>query len=966
MAKRLLSIVHPAPAAVAGNHESVFLARRAHVVRAARRFTAGTPDLAEDLVQDAFIQFVVTRPDLTRIENLDGYLTALIRNLHVSRLRRKSNQHHTNVPIESFDSAELALEAAGIEHRLATRQALERICAYACHRKETSRTASVLILRFFHGFYPGDIARIVRVPARAVHDYLYEARGEARAALTSARGNWPAESAGQFASKEYLSAAEGDGLDALRTVIFTTSRPPCPDARQIRSWYRNADPAPLSVALVGHEVACRRCLEAVGIVLGLPPIDNEGGPTDPAESDSRGSGNQSSATSKARRRRSVQRELRDLFEHRPQELRVSVNGVPVGTLAVESARNRVTWKVHTDEALAFVELHSEQGVRLAILNLAPPIEGELLQRAHVDFSEARFLDVALDFADVHPTITVAYKDPNLVSSPTTVVTAPTPDIDTLTTSIPRAISRWRRALRFLFGRFLVPAASTALVALGSFVWWMLLSRPDVAADRLVEDAVQREQRMTLPAGSSEHRTISLDIRRADSGAVEVTDLIDIWARGASAAKAVRVFDGDGHLVAGRWTDPMQRMTSLDLGLLDDLWTADLSAATFRERYMAASRCRADRGRIDRTITCDRPATTSWLQAIEPRVLADDSVSQPSRAVLVLRGADLHAVRFVLTMRLGDAERTVTLEERATARVATAREPADVFVPDSIRRAAAVGPTVPSGTAASVRARSSDPSLEMRAVEIVDRLAAGDDIAVQQTDGGLRVFGLVASQEKRDAIRQAITALGAGPTVVASVGTFAEAAARAQGSADAAKAETRVELRALPSGPAPIESYLRARMPSDTALRKAVDELTPRALTATTALRQHAYALSTALDRFPEDRVAGLDASARQAWRALIGRHAQGCATALDTLDRTLAPYFNTTGDSLEFVNPSPTLSAAVQSVANEAATVDGAVASALTATDSANHRETAVAADVRDHIQRLMFDINVIQQLVGR
>jgi hypothetical protein len=101
-------------------------------------------------------------------------------------------------------------------------------------------------------------------------------------------------------------------------------------------------------------------------------------------------------------------------------------------------------------------------------------------------------------------------------------------------------------------------------------------------------------------------------------------------------------------------------------------------------------------------------------------------------------------------------------------------------------------------------------------------------------------------------------------------------------------------------------------------------------------------------------------------RVLPRRHRPDRPTALDTLDHALAPYFSSTGDSIEFINPSPTLLAAVQNVANEAVTVDEAVTSALTATDMANRSAPAIATDVRDHIQRLMFDINVIQRLVGR
>ena len=39
---------------------------------------------------------------------------------------------------------------------------LRQVCQYACDRKETSRAGSVLILRFLHGYYPREIAQIMR------------------------------------------------------------------------------------------------------------------------------------------------------------------------------------------------------------------------------------------------------------------------------------------------------------------------------------------------------------------------------------------------------------------------------------------------------------------------------------------------------------------------------------------------------------------------------------------------------------------------------------------------------------------------------------------------------------------------------------------------------------------------------------------------------------------------------------
>jgi DNA-directed RNA polymerase specialized sigma24 family protein len=40
----------------------------------ALRLTGRDHQRAEDLVHDTFVQFVLSRPDLSAIENLDGYL----------------------------------------------------------------------------------------------------------------------------------------------------------------------------------------------------------------------------------------------------------------------------------------------------------------------------------------------------------------------------------------------------------------------------------------------------------------------------------------------------------------------------------------------------------------------------------------------------------------------------------------------------------------------------------------------------------------------------------------------------------------------------------------------------------------------------------------------------------------------------------------------------------------------------
>src|ERR671916_23120 len=100
-------------APVEERHEEVFLSRYAALLRWATALTGGDRARAEDLVQDAYVHFTLARPDLARIENLDGYLNRMLRNLHISQLRRAARTAGaTRLSAVEYDSAELATRLA--------------------------------------------------------------------------------------------------------------------------------------------------------------------------------------------------------------------------------------------------------------------------------------------------------------------------------------------------------------------------------------------------------------------------------------------------------------------------------------------------------------------------------------------------------------------------------------------------------------------------------------------------------------------------------------------------------------------------------------------------------------------------------------------------------------------------------------------------------------------------------------
>lgn len=128
------------------------------------QLTSYDRELAEDLLHDLFIQFTVRGPDPDLIENLDGYLYVTLRNLHIAGQRRAYRNRLVQLSVIEYDSALLGLSTIDFRDQLVAQDDLRRVCLYACSRKENAKIASILILRFFHGYYPDEIIQVAGSP----------------------------------------------------------------------------------------------------------------------------------------------------------------------------------------------------------------------------------------------------------------------------------------------------------------------------------------------------------------------------------------------------------------------------------------------------------------------------------------------------------------------------------------------------------------------------------------------------------------------------------------------------------------------------------------------------------------------------------------------------------------------------------------------------------------------------------
>src|SRR5260370_34647333 len=82
-------------------HKEVFLTRYEQILTWALKLTDNRRQRAEDLVQDAFVYLVNSKPDLDKVRNLDAYLYVVLRNLHRAQIQKALR--HAAVPLSIID-----------------------------------------------------------------------------------------------------------------------------------------------------------------------------------------------------------------------------------------------------------------------------------------------------------------------------------------------------------------------------------------------------------------------------------------------------------------------------------------------------------------------------------------------------------------------------------------------------------------------------------------------------------------------------------------------------------------------------------------------------------------------------------------------------------------------------------------------------------------------------------------------
>ena len=932
-------------------HEALFEEHYGWLVEWALRLTEGKHSEAEDLVHDLFIQLVRLRPRLhPDPDRVRGYLYTMLRNMHLSKLRRAQRSPICELSVVDYDSLEQGLRSTPERSASAVWTELWRICEYACERKKSSRSASVLILRFFLAYFPNEIARILKTTRVPVDKYLHTARREARLCVSRPSA---LRIFGQKRSAREVPAIPEESREfflALRHHVFLWREGSCFSKETLQRVYAPGSSESLSTSELAHLVSCPECLDALNRILGIrlladrcpsKTLGRDGGPPK-----SGGSGSGSGISFGGVDREAIRR-LEEENEHRPDYLQVAINGEINTSQKITSEFSEFHVKVGRNPALEFLEIFSEQNIRLlylAIRNSSNPGHDE--ERASIQLSDGRSLEVAASFSGDSPAIRVRYHDPLFAESEAMFEPALLALLRADTRSGRAFFDRnaaWRRGLREVFAAALgfrgdtwpvgaMASITTAILIAAALVVLHHSGLPRPPAD-LLQQASQRESASEVAPQDLVRRTIQIQ-QLGPSGLPVAENSVEEWVSGDAQSRARRLHDHKGTLVAeeitrGNHTKFYGKVEQREISRLNpahlhaqDVWQITPSAKQFQEIIAPAGPSAIQQENDHYEIRYRQPSTDGHIGLVE--------------ATLVLRRKDLHPVEEDLVLRGDGGLSRFRLVESSYGYYSPSLVQKNIFVPDEELSESSPPNSAPKHSLGAAPIAEVSPEHVIHALYLLSLVGAdmNRETSVQATPNGiLRITGTIATRDRLSEILRALYPLRTQSWVEIRLQTTDQLPA----SGKAKEGSQTVEVIEPAESAIPLDRQVRRFLgvPGTPApeMDKGVQRFSQQILEEADEAQQHAWALDLISKRFTPAQLGILSPEARSEWIQMVGLHSSALLHSVHTI-RTelahLAPLHEATPEKVEPIATIRDLSSVADQLLKLSRSNDQVLASAFT------------------------------------
>lgn len=613
--------------------------------------TRGDANLAREIVHELCVHLMLAKADFGGIANLDGYLYTSLRHVYLSRMSKASREALQFLSISDFDSVQFAVQGNERSGSLCIQNELRAICAYAVGRKDASKSFSYFVLHFFMGYFPREIGQIAVLPVSAVYNKLKSARSELKSHLAKPGKVYPIKPSDIPLPQEAVVAVGAMELfSELRAIIHAGRKGECLSEADLLQWYAWDAPSPIPCELLSHIVSCEQCLTLIDRHSQRPTLIDR----DPLDGFDRGLNMQDLAppTTGDTLRETVRRQKERVYNHRPQAIFIAVNGRVIAFHDVQGVESTLSIRLGHSEQPGFVEVFSEQQVRLAMISIddVPPVGLPTLSQT-VFLSESRRLDLKLSFDGLGLHGEAVYFDPDVSPLDASATGEISHKHVNRLAGFPAA--SWIRQL--LGTSLLTPAvawglATTLLVVTG---WYAVhpIHRSPLDATALLDHAVQIETSDMV--GATKHQTLALS--EFDAQGMQSDGFIELWQEDPTGRSMRRLYDTKHHLLASEWRDergtsqshvePARQNVDDSARQLvsNDLWKQDLSPRHFRrwtEKTFQAST--TDNGY---RLVASMDATTAQPVVVAELVL-DRSLHAVSEELRLRNGSPIRRVTFV--------------------------------------------------------------------------------------------------------------------------------------------------------------------------------------------------------------------------------------------------------------------------------------------------------------------------------
>lgn len=753
----------PAPAAQV---DQLLASRFNQLLQWGAVLTRGDTGKTEEIVQELCLYFTLTKPDLSGVANLDGYLYTALRHIYLSSLARSSREALYFVSVAEFDSFASALDDSPAGDPLQRQNDLRRICSYTVWRKESSKTASYFILHFFHGYGRREIAELARLPIAAIYNKLKIARSEVRSyvedsgKLRLVSRNLPPEPA---LSWKRLSSVEL--FRELRQTILGARLSGCLSEEDLLAHYRSSRPEPISCSLLAHVVSCEHCLAVIDRQFRRPtlrdrePLDGFGSVSEDGNDSVAGP----SGVSHKEMLEAVRKRWGRVHEHRPRTLSIAVNGQIVAFHDVQTEYSKLSARIEHLESARFVEVFSEQDVRLALLSIGElPPEGSQVRTQRIELSDTRWLELNLTFDGTGLNSQVSYYDPALGvfateeeddTPPAWMVRSRAGHMSGILLWPQAVYAAFRSVLHAMMPSSAIAWALTLVILLGAagYLTYRHKTTP-IDAMAILNESVKTEAASLQ--GQTEHQVVHVEEATA-SGKVLQQAVVDLWKDGDGSRYLRRLYDSQHRMIAAEWRNkngehnPRRKEGSRSTPghplLMSEFWDQDLSAQAFLSLGVKAPQVHALKDGYE--------LTTAGPIAGHPQLVS---------AVLVL-DRHLLPIRSTLRVRLGASVHELRFVQAGYERIPRTSVPDATFDPGyaSGERELRSPLIHPHGLAIEAAGDLSLAELQIAVLYQLNRLGAdtGEPIEVVRTgDAHIRVSGAIADEALKQKIVSQLQAL----------------------------------------------------------------------------------------------------------------------------------------------------------------------------------------------------------------